>query len=100
MADTKLKLGRTGWKRLDLIIAKIEGEINARTPIAGLGIDVDQHNDGRQIHTHILTAGDKEATVGQNTGGGGGGTVANVAGAKDGVPVTFHLSQTSAATPL
>lgn len=91
------KIGRTGWKRLDLILTAIQEGINKRAPVAGIGIAIDYNDNGAQISIPVSHAGDKEATVGNNSGGQSG-SIANVFGAVNGVPKVFHLFQSSGPT--
>lgn len=94
----KLKTGRTGWMRLDNILKAIEEGINARTPIAGLGIETEGSTNGTQISAKVTPSGDKDHINNPAGGGGSSGSIANVFGAVNGFPKVFHLFQSSPPT--
>jgi hypothetical protein len=83
-----------GPKKLREIFKSIVDAINARTPIEGLGVNVEEHPEGLQIHAEIGAAG---AADGGTPGGSGGGPV-DLYGALSGAPAVFHLLQSSPPT--
>jgi hypothetical protein len=90
------KIAPWGPKKLREIFKSIEAAINARTPLAGLGIDHDEQPDGVQIHakpSDLGASGEADAT-----GGGGGGTSIDIYGYFNGAPAVFHLLQSAPPT--
>lgn len=94
--DQKLEL--TGWgpKRLRELFKIVETRLSKLRPIEGTGIRISEETDGVQISV------DNAPPVGSNildgTGGGSGGTTADLYGALNGAPAIYHLKQSSAPT--
>lgn len=92
------KIERWGPQKLQKIWESIENGINERTPVAGMGIEIDISDKGSQISTSVAV--DAARAENQGQGGGSVGTPVDLYGAYNGAPALFHLSQTSAPTPL
>lgn len=98
MAIDQLKIKPWGPARLRQIVKDIQNAINARTPVKGLGIEIDEQPTGAQISTS-----DSQPSASDDTeisgGGGSGGTPGDIEGALNGAPATYHILQSRPPTP-
>lgn len=88
-----------GPPKLREIHKEIEGAINARTPVGGLGTECDEGPNGAQINTKVAP-GVTDDQKGGGAGGGSSGTPRDIVGAFNAQPATYHLLESSAPTPL
>lgn len=88
---------KTGWKKLDNILERVQNAINERTPLASDTVDLDERDDGMQICVK-----DSSSLSSEEAGGGtsGAGTSVALYGANNGAPALFHLLQSSAPTAI
>lgn len=93
-----LELTKWGPPRLREIIGEIQNAINNRTPVAGLGLDCDECENGVQISLENVKGTPDDTKSG--AGAPSGGTTVNIVGALNGAPATYHLLQSSPPTPL
>lgn len=94
----KFRLSKNfGPPKLQRIHDEIVAQINRIKPIKGIGIIIDQRDDGSQISAdHPATPNSDDP----GSGAGGSGAAVSVYGAVNGAPGVFHLLQSHAPTPL
>lgn len=93
---TKKWLKPWGPKPLRERITQLQNEVDARTPIPGLGINVTD-DKGKKISTK---AADAAAPGAMAATGGSSGTSVDVYGSLNGAPAVFHLLQSADPTAL
>lgn len=95
-----LKIEPWGPKKLRKIFEDIVKAVNTRTPLKGLGTEVDERPDGVEIDTSEAKAAAAVAAKLAASGGGGFSTHVDIYGSFNGQPAIFHLVQTAPPTPV
>lgn len=82
------------------IVDALIAQINAITPKAGLGIDIDESAEGTTISTKTNPPAGGDAGNNSAEGGGTVGDTEDIYGALNGQPAIFHVVVSAPAEPL
>lgn len=101
MAIDQLKIKFRGPVFLQEQLGELQDAINERTPLKGLGIALNETENGVQISTEQGQSPTDAAVQTGNSGSGGTpGTAVDLYGALNGAPATFHILQSADPTPI